>query len=151
MVAKTLRRAAMAPSAVREHEAVDSHLPGTRADSDRAFGRGRARDFRTGKKHELMRTVRDTDAAGAYKHLQEALDEVRGGSAKAVVRRTRFSEYAASLFELKVLTGEVESAQTRENWELMLRLHRFPAWGDVSSTRSQRWTSRRGLPARRRG
>jgi integrase len=43
----------------------------------------------------------------------------------------RFSEYAASLFERKVLKGEISSAQTRENWELMLRLHLFPAFGDV--------------------
>ena len=43
----------------------------------------------------------------------------------------RFSEFAASLFEGKVLKGEVESAQTRENWELMLRLHLFPVFGDV--------------------
>ena len=43
----------------------------------------------------------------------------------------RFNEYAALLFERKVLKGDLESAQTRENWELMLRLHLFPAFGDV--------------------
>lgn len=59
--------------------------------------------------------MRDTEAAGAYRHLQEALDEVRK-AARTEVRRMRFSEYAASLFERKVLKGEVESAQTRENW-----------------------------------
>ena len=75
--------------------------------------------------------MKDTDAAGAYKHLQEALDEVRNGVERPAYRRMRFSEFAASLFERKVLKGEVESAQTRENWELMLRLHLFPAFGDV--------------------
>ena len=35
------------------------------------------------------------------------------------------------LFERKVLKGEVESAQTRENWELMLRLHLFPTFGET--------------------
>ena len=93
--------------------------------------RGRATDFRTGKQREILRTVKDTDAAGAYKHLQEALDEVRNGVERPASRRMRFSEFAASLFERKVLKGEVESAQTRENWELMLRLHLFPAFGDV--------------------
>ena len=93
--------------------------------------RGRATDFRTGKKREILRTVKDTDAAGAYKQLQEALDEVRNGVVRPASRRMRFSEFAASLFERKVLKGEVESAQTRENWELMLRLHLFPAFGDV--------------------
>ncbi len=43
----------------------------------------------------------------------------------------RFSEYAASLFERKVVKGEIESAQTRENWELMLRLHLFPVFGEM--------------------
>jgi site-specific recombinase XerD len=93
--------------------------------------RGRVTDFRTGKQREVMRAVKDTDAAGAYRLLQEALDEARSGTIKAPTRRMRFSEYAASLFERKVLKGEIDSAQTRENWELMLRLHLFPEFGDV--------------------
>ena len=64
--------------------------------------RGRATDFRTGKKREILRTVKDTDAAGAYKQLQEALDEVRNGVVRPASRRMRFSEFAASLFERKV-------------------------------------------------
>jgi hypothetical protein len=93
--------------------------------------RGRATDFRTGKQREIMRAVKNTNAARAYKLLQEALDEVRSGTGKSVQRRMRFSEYAALLFERKVLKGEVESAQTRENWELMLRLHLFPTFGET--------------------
>lgn len=93
--------------------------------------RGRATDFRTGKKREVLRAVKNTDAAGAYKLLQQVLDEVRNGTTRPAQRRMRFSEYAASLFERKVLKGEVESAQTRENWELMLRLHLFPAFGEI--------------------
>jgi hypothetical protein len=93
--------------------------------------RSRATDIRTGKQREVMRTVRDTDAAGAYRLLQEAVDEVRNGEARPASRRMRFSEFAASLFERKVLKGEVESAQTRENWELMLRLHLFPPFGEL--------------------
>jgi site-specific recombinase XerD len=93
--------------------------------------RGRATDFRTGKKREILRAIKNTDAAGAYKLLQQVLDEVRNGTARPAQRRMRFSEYAASLFERKVLKGEVESAQTRENWELMLRLHLFPAFGEI--------------------
>src|SRR4051812_7653330 len=80
---------------------------------------------------QVMRTVQDTDAAGAYRLLQVALDEVRSGKAQTERRKIRFSEYAASLFERKVLKGEIESAQTRENWELMLRLHLFPAFGGM--------------------
>lgn len=93
--------------------------------------RGRVTDFRTGRRRQVMRTVHGTDAAGAYRLLQEALDEVQSGTTKPAERRMRFNEYAASLFERKVLKGDLDSAQTRENWELMLRLHLFPAFGDV--------------------
>ena len=41
-----------------------------------------------------------------YRLLQEALDEVRNGATKPAQRRMRFSEYAALLFERKVLKGE---------------------------------------------
>ena len=106
--------------------------------------RGRVTDFRTGRRGQVMRTVHGTDAAGAYRLLQEALDEVRNGATKPAQRRMRFSEYAALLFERKVLKGDLESAQTRANWELMLRLHLFPAFGDVfvdaiSKTDVERW------------
>jgi hypothetical protein len=69
--------------------------------------------------------------ARAYKLFQEVLDEVRSGTGKSEQRRIRFGEYAALLFERKVLKGEVESAQTRENWELMLPLHLFPTFGET--------------------
>jgi site-specific recombinase XerD len=114
--------------------------------------RGRTTDFRTGKQREVLRTVRDTDAAGAYRFLQAELDGVRSGVTKA--RQTvRFSEYAASLFERKVLKGEVASAQTRENWELMLRLHLFPAFGEmyvdaISKSDVEGWLSKEAARVR---
>ena len=77
-------------------------------------------------------------------------DEVRNGVVRPAFRRMRFSEFAASLFETKVLKGEVESAQTRENWELMLRLHLFPAFGDVFVDAISKTTSRRGWARRQR-
>ena len=114
--------------------------------------RGRTTDFRTGKQREVLRTVRDTDAAGAYRFLQAELDGVRSGVTEA--RQTvRFSEYAASLFERKVLKGEVASAQTRENWELMLRLHLFPAFGEmymdaISKSDVEEWLSKEAAKVR---
>jgi hypothetical protein len=93
--------------------------------------RGRATDFRTGKQKEVMRVVRDTDAAGAYKQLQKALDDIRSGQGRAAQSRIRFDEYAGSLFERKVAKGEIKSPQTREKWELMLRLHLFPAFSEM--------------------
>ena len=114
--------------------------------------RGRTTDFRTGKQREVLRTVRDADAAGAYRFLQAELDGVRSGVTEA--RQTvRFSEYAASLFERKVLKGEVASAQTRENWELMLRLHLFPAFGEmymdaISKSDVEEWLSKEAAKVR---
>ena len=49
--------------------------------------RGRATDFRTGKQREILRTVKDTDAAGAYRLLQDELDEVRSGGGEAALER----------------------------------------------------------------
>jgi hypothetical protein len=113
--------------------------------------RGRVTDFRTGKRRQVMRVVQGTDAGGAYRALQAALDDARSGPTGAT-ERMRFSEYAALLFERKVLKGEIESAETRENWELMLRLHLFPAFGssfvDAISRRSD-LSSRRCVIATR--
>src|SRR5207237_8338096 len=65
------------------------------------------------------------------KQLQDALTEIRKGvSAHVEVKKIRFSEYAASLFEFKVRTGKIKSAKSREKWESILRLHLVPAFGD---------------------
>jgi len=116
--------------------------------------RGRTTDFRTGKQREVLRAVKDTDAAGAYRLLQQVLDEVRSGAARGTRQSKRFSEYAASLFERKVLKGEVASAQTRENWELMLRLHLFPAFGEtfvdaISKSDVEEWLAGEAKKVRR--
>ena len=66
------------------------------------------------------------------------------GAAKTAGRRMRFSEYAASLFERKVLKGEVESAKTREKWEQTLRLHLCPSLATISSEAIPRGTLRGG-------
>jgi integrase len=79
----------------------------------------------------LLRSVEGADANGAYRLLQEELGRIRSVGVEVVNSRIRFSEYAASLFERKAAKGEMESAQTRENWELQLRLHLFPAFGEM--------------------
>jgi hypothetical protein len=93
--------------------------------------RGKARDFRTGKKKIILRALRRMSASEAYRELQEQLDQVRSGRRPAKVERIRFDKYAALLFERKVAKGEIRSAQTRENWELNLRLHLYPTFGDL--------------------
>ncbi|MDX2019066.1 MAG: hypothetical protein SF187_02405 [Deltaproteobacteria bacterium] len=92
--------------------------------------RGKAKDHRTGKTKTILRALRQASAAEAYRTLQEELDRVRQGMVRQEAARTRFSEFAASLFERKVAKGEIRSAQTRENWEFNLRLHLLPRFGD---------------------
>jgi hypothetical protein len=93
--------------------------------------RGRARDSRTGKKKTILRALRNASAVEAYRTLQDELDRIKNGQGQKAASRIRFSEFAASLFERKVAKGEIRSAQTRENWELMLRLHLYPPFGEV--------------------
>ena len=112
--------------------------------------RGKARDYRTGKKKVVLRALRQTSASESYRALQEELDRIRSGGGTRKVERIRFDKYAASLFERKVAKGEIRSAQTRENWELNLRLHLTRSLGTSTSTPSRRLTSRSGWPSRRR-
>ena len=108
--------------------------------------RGKATDYRTGKKKIVLRALRQMSASEAYRELQEELDRVRSGRRTAKVERIRFDRYAALLFERKVAKGEIRSAQTRENWELNLRLHLYPKFGDfyidaIEKTDVEKWLS----------
>jgi hypothetical protein len=61
-----------------------------------------------------MMPLHDATAAEAYAALQDRLDTIRAGrSNTAPPPRRRFAEYAASLFERKVLRNELRSAKTR--------------------------------------
>ncbi len=93
--------------------------------------RGRAVDNRTGKMKTVLKTVGGMDANGAYRLLREMLDKIRAGETKQATMRIRFSEYAASLFERLVSKRVIKSVKTKQLWELVLRLHLFPAFGEV--------------------
>jgi integrase len=91
--------------------------------------RGRAVDHRTGRMREVLKTIEGVDASGAYRFLQVELGKVRSGTGERDRPRTRFAEYAASLFERKVTKGRIRSAKSREKWEHILRLHLIPVFG----------------------
>lgn len=93
--------------------------------------RGRAIDAKTGKQKEVRFTLEEVDARGAYDVLQEELRKVRLGVTDTEPEKIRFSDYAVSLLERRVATGEIASAKTRELWGLVLRKHLLPAFGDV--------------------
>ncbi len=92
--------------------------------------RGRAMDPRTGTKKEVRKVLKDVDAAGAYRALDEELSKVRSGG-RTQTERTRFDAYAVSLMERKVATGEIKSAKTREKWGDVLEHHLYPAFGHL--------------------
>lgn len=94
--------------------------------------RGRTTDPRTGKMKEVRLNLIGVDALGAYNRLQDELGIVRDGLKPAApVQRMLFTEYAASLFEHKLKTGQIKSAKSREKWEYVIRLHLAPVFGEL--------------------
>jgi len=91
--------------------------------------RGRAVDCRTGRMKDILRVVDASDPGTAYRFLQEELNKLRTGGMQEEVRRVRFDEYAASLFERLVAKRKIKSAKTKQLWEMVLRLHLFPRFG----------------------
>lgn len=91
--------------------------------------RGRATDPRTGKQKEVRMTLLDVDAKTAFERMQEALDKIRAGESLAEPPKLRFGDYAVSLLERKIATGEIASAKTRQQWGLVLEKHLFPTFG----------------------
>jgi len=91
--------------------------------------RARAKDPRTGKLKEVKLVLRDLDAPGAYARLQEELRKIREGTQASARCKPRFCDYAVSLVERKVKTGEIKSAASREQWANDLRVHFLPEFG----------------------
>jgi integrase len=89
----------------------------------------RATDKRTGKRLELNRCYEARTAKQALKAGQGDLEDLqRKGSPTAV---PRFGEWAATLFERKVATGEIKSAAGRTKWRNVLNKHLIDEFGDV--------------------
>jgi len=93
--------------------------------------RGRAIDPRTGRRREVQKVVACADARDAFQILQEELRRIREGTPSAQRSTTRFAEFAASLFEEKVTTGEIRSAAGRDKWATILERHLIPTFGDL--------------------
>lgn len=91
--------------------------------------RTRATDPRSGKEISLMRILRDASLEEAQRlrdqMKSDARDLARGRKRPS---RTLWSEYAASLFEAKVVENKLKSAKTRELWATTLK-RLVPAFG----------------------
>lgn len=84
--------------------------------------RGRIKSDKTGRMLEVMRSVDAPSAARARVLLEEELLALKAGPAKPT-SRIRFHEFATSLYEERVLGGEIRSVSTRKGWEGILRDH----------------------------
>ena len=87
------------------------------------YVRGRATDPRTGRQHAVSMPLHHANASEAYAELQRRLATIRSGRSRDARPRMRFAEFAASLFERKVLRNELRSAKTRLTWQTTLEQH----------------------------
>ncbi len=91
--------------------------------------RGRVTDPRTSKRHQVMRVLHGASLKEAVRTFDAEMEEARGRLQGKTQTRTRFSDYAVSLLESKVLRNEIESKATRERWENALKHYLIPAFG----------------------
>jgi len=92
--------------------------------------RVRATDPRTGMLKEANREFENITLEEAIVEQAKIRDEIRRGGKGEGQARVRYGDYAASLFERKVATGELASAKSRERWADTQDLHLIPAFGD---------------------
>ena len=115
------------------------------------FLRTRVLDPRTGKYVEYQRILRDVtlrDAERAKYLLRSDTQDLAAGRKQAP---TRWSSYAASLFEAKVNEGRIKSAKGREKWATTLRrlipeLGRAGDGGPVPTKAAARRSRRKTAP-----
>jgi integrase len=84
------------------------------------FVRTRVIDPTTGRMKEIKKVMPDADLGTAFKWLQDERARVQAGVVLAPPPQHRFGDYANSLFERKMNTGEVRSAKGREKWRGVL-------------------------------
>ena len=73
----------------------------------------------TGRMVEIKRVLPMMDELTAYQWLCQERERVRAGDASVERPKTRFAEYAKSLFERKVKTKEINSAKGRRGGDIL--------------------------------
>lgn len=118
----------------RREVAAKPSLPGVWATKDGSWEvRGRATNPQTGEQEEIDRFVQADSAVEAFNYLQTELQRIRQGPpADSPVQpaMTSFAGFATSLFEEKVIEGDISSAAGRRKWADVLAYHLIPAFGD---------------------
>ncbi|HXN30508.1 MAG TPA: site-specific integrase [Polyangiaceae bacterium] len=82
--------------------------------------RARVTEPTTGCKKEIRKVLPEATEAIAYQWLADERARVKAGALSTTLAKTRFAEFAASLFERKVTTREIKSARSRERWKYTL-------------------------------
>ena len=92
--------------------------------------RARVTDPTTGCKKEIRKVLPEASEASAYQWLANERARIKAGVLLVAPPKTRFAEFAASLFERKVTTREIKSARSRERWKYTLE-HLIAGTGHV--------------------
>jgi hypothetical protein len=82
--------------------------------------RTRVMDPTTGRMKEIRKVMPEADLGTAFKWLQDERARVQAGLVLFPPPQHRFGDYANSLLERKMNTGEVRSAKGREKWRCVL-------------------------------
>jgi integrase len=93
--------------------------------------RARVNDVTTGRQREIWKVLPDADAPTALKWIEDECKRVRVGLDSVEPHKTRFCDYAASLFERKVATKEIKSPRGRERWRYTIQ-HLIAGTEDVA-------------------
>jgi hypothetical protein len=83
--------------------------------------RARITDPTTGRREEIRKVLPHADEASAYTWLSEEKARIKAGSVSVLPLKQRFCDYATSLLERKIATGEIKSARGRERWVHTIR------------------------------
>jgi len=78
--------------------------------------RARVTEPTTGMLKEIKRVLPKADLATAYKWLEDEKARVRAGVDLEKRPKLRFADYATSLLERKIQTGDIRSPKGQERW-----------------------------------
>src|SRR6185369_14453497 len=84
------------------------------------YVRARVTDPSTDKIVQIKKTLDTKDPLEALQWLKAETDRVKSGVASPTPAKTRFSEFAAQLFENKITIGDIKSAAGRTRWKTTL-------------------------------
>jgi integrase len=107
-------------------------------------------DPRTRRRKEVKKVYLDTeDPDVALERLRDELLKIRQGESREVRTLPPFSEYAASLLERKLASGEIKSGKSVEVWGTVLENHLIPVFGEyrvdqITKLDVEEWKSKMG-------